>query len=50
MNTGELLQILHQAQAMGLTTFGQLAQLFADVDAVTNREKVNFINRLFVNF
>lgn len=50
MNTSELLQVLTQAQKLGLTTCGQLQKLFYDVDAVSNNEKINYINLMYVNF
>lgn len=44
MNTNEILQVLKQAQAIGLTTCGQLAQFFAEIGAKTNRDKLNGLN------
>lgn len=50
MNTNEILQILTQAQKLGITTCGQLQKLFYDVDAVSNNDKINYINMIYVNF
>lgn len=50
MNTSEILQVLTQAQKLGLTTFGQLKKLFEDVDAVSKNDKINYINLMYVNF
>ena len=50
MNTNEILQLFRQAIAMGITTCGQLQQLFYSVDIFDNRTKLNWLNWQYVNW
>lgn len=50
MNTNELKQLFTQAIKLGLTTCGQLQQLFYSVDIFDNKTKLNWLNWQYVTW